>query len=124
MERIHMNMTVQLRDATLVEKVVLLGCICRSVEDRTPARADEIRSAINDRLDDLTGRLSEADVCRSLNELAVSDLLEARTPDERSPAGKGRPTYELRVDVDAVLTTLAADENLEPLVEEVDRMRA
>ena len=119
-----MDTTVQLRDATLVEKVVLLGCVWRSVEDRTPARENEIRSACNDRLDELTGRLSEGDVCQALNELAASDLLEARTPDERSPAGKGRPTYELRVDVDAVLTTLAADEDLEPLVEEVDRMQA
>ena len=77
-----MDMAVQLRDATLVEKGVLLGCVWRSVEARTPARADEIRSACN-------GRLAE-----------------------------------LRVDVDAVLTTLAADEDLEPLVEEVDRMQA
>ena len=119
-----MDTTVQLRDTMPVEKVVLLGCVWRSVEDRTPTRADEIRSACNDRLDELTGRLSEGDVCRALNELAASDLLEARTPDERSPAGKGRPAYELRVDVDTALTTLAADEYLEPLVEEIKRMRA
>ncbi|WP_290815912.1 hypothetical protein [Halovivax sp.] len=119
-----MDATAPVRDASLVERVVLLGLVRRAVEGRTPARVDEVRSACNDRLDEVTGRLSEADVCRALNELATTELVDERGPNVRSPAGKGRPTYELRCDVDATLTAVGADEYLTSLVADVDAMRA
>lgn len=115
-----MDPTEPVRDATLVQKVVLLGLVCRTVEDRTPARLDEIRTACNERLDEITGRISEADACRALNALAGTDLVAERSPADRSPAGKGRPSYELCCDVDAALTVLADETHLRPVVEAVE----
>ena len=115
-----MGPTETVREATLVEKVVLLGLVCRTVEGRTPTRLDEIRTVCNERLDVLTGRLSEADTCRALNALAETDLVEERVPSDRSPAGKGRLSYELCWDVDETLSVLADDRHLRPVVEAFD----
>ena len=115
-----MDPTETVDDATLVETVVLLGLVCRTVEGRTPARLDEIRTACNRRLDEVTGRISEADACRALNALAETDLVEERSPADRSPAGKGRPSYELCFDVDEALAALAGEDHLRPVVETVE----
>lgn len=118
-----MDAPESIRNAGLVEKVVLLGLVDRAIDGRTPAREDDVRTVCNRRLDAVTGRLSEADVCRALNELADAGLVDERTPHDRSPAGKGRPSYELRGDVDATLSALAADDHLEPLVADVAAKR-
>ena len=118
-----MDPTPPVREATLVERVVLLGLVCHTVEGRSPARVDDIRTTCNSQLDEVTGRLSEANVCQALNELAATELVDEHRPHDRSPAGKGRPSYELCCDVDAVLTALGTDEHLASLVPDVDAMR-
>ena len=119
-----MDLPAPVREATLVERVVLLGLVSRTVEGRSPARVDDVRTACNSRLDEVTGRLSEADVCQALNGLAATELVDEYSPHDRSPAGKGRPSYELCWEVDAALTALEGDEHLASLVADVDAMRA
>lgn len=103
-------------DASLVERVVLLGVIYRSLREETPTRLDQVRSTCNERLDEVTGRLSEADVGRSLNELSAAGVLDEASPADRSPVGKGRPAYVLDADVDGLLDALTDDDQVEPLV--------
>lgn len=102
-----------------VETVVLLGVVCRGAESDEPARLDEVRTTCNQRLNELTGRLSEADVTRALNRLEDDGLVELRRPDDSSPVGKGRPTCALAVDPDDVLEALRGDDRVEPLIEVV-----
>lgn len=107
-----MSVQSTVAETTLVEKVVLLGVVVQEAAGNEPARPDEIRSVCNDRLDEVTGRLSEADVSRALNRLEATELLEQYRPDDRSPVGKGRPTYALAVESGSVLDALADDEQV------------
>ena len=113
-----MDANSELGEATLVEKVVLLGTVCCGADDE-PARGDEVRQACNERLDAVTGRLSEGDVSRALNVLTEMSFLESRRPDDRSPVGKGRPSYVLTTGCEPVLDALGGDDRLDQLVESV-----
>ncbi|MFQ3318883.1 MAG: hypothetical protein ACI8UR_002194 [Natronomonas sp.] len=111
----------ELEAASLEERIVL-GCIIDLADrEATPANSAEIREAVTaalERVDSGTvGRLSEADVMRSLNALAETELVEEKRPEDGSPVGKGRPTYSLGADDGTVQSMLAEDDRVAPLVE-------
>lgn len=112
-----MELETTVAEATLVQQVVLAGVAWSATRDEAPVRADEVRSICNDRFEDVTGRLSPADVSRALSVLAAEGVLEERRPDDRSPAGKGRPNYALEVDPDSVVDALDGEPEVTPLVD-------
>lgn len=114
-----MDPTSAIADRSSVETVVLLGVVARLDETDGTARADEIRSVCNERLDAVTGRLSEADVARALNQLTDLGLLEHRASDEASAVGKGRPSYVLEPEPEVVLDALRDDDAVASLAETV-----
>lgn len=107
-------------ERSLVEKVVLSGVLRHAIEGETPARLDEVRAVCNEEFADVSGRLSEGDVARSLNRLAADNLLEETAPSTSSPAGKGRPAYALEADPDAVLAALESEAATAPLAETLE----
>ncbi|MFB6310800.1 MAG: hypothetical protein ABEH64_06400 [Salinirussus sp.] len=113
-----------IRDATLDQRVVLLALLGASQDRSTPVNPAELRQVCNERLagsdGPLAGGFSEADVTRALYSLESAGLVENVAEGDQSPAGKGRPAYELVPDAGSVRSALAADDTLEPLLEAVD----
>lgn len=108
------------QDAT-VEQCVVLAALVESSRDRqTPVNPAELRSVCNEQLvgegSAVVGGLSEADVTRALYALEEAALVENVAEEEPSPAGKGRPAYELVHDREAVLEALADREDLDSVV--------
>lgn len=91
---------------SLTEQVVLLGLVAVHRADETPAQTHELRRHCNRFVDgveaDVVGKLTEADVMRSLYRLEDDGFIEEVDVGERSPTGKGRPAYELDVPEEAV----------------------
>lgn len=110
-------------DATLDQRVVLLATVEASRDRETPMNPAELRVFCNDRLANpdapVFGGLSEADVSRALNVLEAEGLVE-NVADDTSPTGKGRPTYELVPEPEPVRETLAAHDDLAPIVADLD----
>jgi predicted transcriptional regulator len=91
---------------SLTEQVVLCAVAEAHRSENLPAQTHEIRRSCRERLagieTDVVGTITEADVMRSLYRLEAEGFVEEREPSERSPAGKGRPAYELGVDVETI----------------------
>lgn len=109
---------------SLSSRVVLLTVTHLSQTGETPVHTGQVIRANANHLDavdaETLGRISEAEVSRALNRLEDKNLVEMAKQDETSPVGKGRPAYTLAVDVETVLESLADDDAVAPLVEQVD----
>ena len=112
-----------IESTSLSQRVVLLGLVELSERGTTPVHSGDVKRACQRRLEevegDVVGELSEPDAIRALNELAGAGILSEAEVEDRSPVGKGRPTYALAADPEAVLDALAEDDRLTPLVEEI-----
>lgn len=121
-------MTVDLESTSLTERIVLLGVVERAATDGEPVGTVEVRDRCLDHLGavetDVLGTPSEADVMRALRALAAGDALVEVEPDDRSPVGKGRPSYALDAESAAILSALDSDERLTPIVDRVNRRLA
>ena len=109
-------------EATSLAQRIILCCLVEFEESgAAPVNTAEIREAAERRLEaadtEAVGHLTEADVMRALNGLSGTDLVREERPDDRSPAGKGRPEYALAVDAERVREGLAEDERVVPLLE-------
>ena len=107
-----------------VDQCVVLAALVESSRDRnTPVNPAELRSVCNDRLvgedSPVVGQLSEADVTRALYALESAALVENVAEEEPSPAGKGRPAYELVHGRETILAALADRDDFADLVSEV-----
>lgn len=88
------------------ELYVLLGLVNLEFDGLTPAHSPAVEDAcggipVPDA--DVVGRLSEAEVSRALNTLEAKGVVETGDDTDRSPTGKGRPTYTLVAATDAVI---------------------
>ncbi len=110
----------EIQDATVDQCVVLAALVEASSDRQTPVNPAELRSVCNDQLvaenGPVVGGLSEADVTRALYALESAALVENVAEEEPSPAGKGRPAYELVLDRETVLAALDQREDLDPIV--------
>ncbi len=108
---------------SLSETVVLLCLADLESAGETPAHTARVVRTTREHLDaieeETLGKLSEAAVNRALNRLEADGLVAMADPDDRSPAGKGRPEYALAVDTDAVVDALAEDDQVGPLAARV-----
>lgn len=113
---------------SLSGRVVLLTVAHLSKADETPAHTGQVIRANADNLDtvevDTLGKVSEAEVSRALNRLENEGLVEMANQGSTSPVGKGRPAYSLAVDVETVLGGLSNDEDISPLVEQVEQVES
>jgi Cdc6-like AAA superfamily ATPase len=114
-------MSGDLESTSLAQRIVLCSLEEFERAGQTPVNSAELREATTDLLENrdsgAVGRLTEADVMRALNALTETGVVEERRPDDRSPAGKGRPEYSLLVDADELRVALAEDDRVAPLVE-------
>ncbi|MCQ4332137.1 hypothetical protein KM295_01270 [Natronomonas sp. F2-12] len=105
---------------TFVQRIVLCCVIDLAEDDRTPVDSAAIRETARRLLENTEsapiGSVSEADVTRALNGLVGAELLEEHRSDNRSPVGKGRPTYRLGVDPDDLREKLHEDEEMAALL--------
>lgn len=104
-------------DSTTFAQRITLCCLVDLTEGgRTPVDATEIKSTAKRLLESADGQpvggLSEADVVRSLTELADTELVDEHRPEDRSPVGKGRPKYALDVDAGELRATLVDDDEV------------
>lgn len=113
-----------LDDAPLEHRIVLLALLAATRDRDAPVNPAEVRTTCNDRLGDadlpVVGGLSEADVTRSLYRLEDRGVVEQVAPESRSPTGKGRPTYRLEAAPADVRATVATQEDLAPLVADLE----
>ena len=114
-------MTANLDETSLAQRIVLCCLADADEAGATPLNTAEIREAATERMerDDTEdmGHLTEADVMRALNGLTDTEIVDETRPDDRSPAGKGRPEYSLSVDVDRVREALADDDRVAALLD-------
>lgn len=106
--------------ATSFQRFVLLGVVELHDRDETPARSYEVREHCAGRVEDLPaepfGGITREEVIRTLSVLEAEGVLTEEV-DDQSPVGKGRPSYALAVDADAVREALAADDTVGDLVQ-------
>lgn len=94
---------------SLTDQTVLLGVAALDREGETPIQTPELREMCKTRLSDVetvVGTLTEADVMRSLYQLADEGLVEEVNTAETSPTGKGRPAYALNDSPDAICAAI------------------
>lgn len=105
---------------SLRERVVLLALAEAALEDDAPVASVDVRPRCETLLDrvevEVISGPREPEIMRALSALGAEPYVREVTS-ERSPAGKGRPSYDLAVETDAVLDVLAADDRLEDAVE-------
>jgi len=105
-------MSATLNSVQPFEQFVLLSVVELATADRTPAHSYDVTKTAKARLDeverDTFGGVERQAVIATLGSLADDGLL-AKAETE-SPAGKGRPAYELAVDAETVLAELAGDD--------------
>lgn len=118
-------MEADIASRTLSEKVVLLCLVDLESAGATPVHTAEMVRETRARLDaveaDTLGRLSEAELNRSLNRLEADEYVEQVDVEDTSPVGKGRPSYALAVESAAVTGTLADDDAVGRLADRVAR---
>lgn len=113
-------------DASLTERFVLLALAEVEERGQTPANAlallDRCREREAERSEVVCGRFSEADLVSACRSLAGRGLVAEADAGETSPAGKGRPEYELSdaVDAAAVKGLAREDERLTWIGPEAD----
>ena len=109
-----------LESASLAERLVLLSLL--EVESE-PAQTHDLRrtclSLAEEADDPVVGRVSEAEIIRSLYSLEAAGVVDEHEPEETSPIGKGRPQYELTVEEEVVLEAAREQSALEEIVEDV-----
>jgi len=111
-----------LEGTSTTERLVLLALAdeCRKADG--PAQTHDVRRgclSIAESLDgEFVGAVSEAVVIRSLYELEAKGVIDEHRPDDRSPAGKGRPAYELAVERARVFDLVDDDSPLADAVPE------
>lgn len=102
-------------DASLTERFVLLALAELEERGRTPANAlallDRCREREAERSEVVCGRFSEGDLVSACRSLAGRGLVAEADAGETSPAGKGRPEYELADDVDVSAVRELAEED-------------
>lgn len=110
-----------LESTTLAQRITLCCLVDLSEAGQTPANAAEIKAVARDLLEaadgEPIGSLSDADVVRSLSQLADSKLIDERRPEDRSPAGKGRPKYALDADAVRLKEQLEADGDVRDILD-------
>ena len=112
------QVTDDIETATLAERIVLCSAVALCKAGTTTMHSGELRAAANERLEHAEGlHVSEADVMRALNALAETTLVSEVESDDTSPVGKGRPRYELSVELDTVVNALADDERVAALLD-------
>lgn len=108
-----------LEDLSLPQRVVLVGLTALEGDGGTPAQVNVITRRARaevDGIDDI-GKLTEAEVDRTMNVLEAAEVVTVPSTGDSSPVGKGRPAYELAVDVDTVAAELAEDDRLTSVVD-------
>lgn len=117
-------MVAELASRPLSSRVVLLCMADLELTDSTPAHTGEVIRETKGCLDavdaDTMGKLSEAEVNRTLNRLEADGLVEMEQPDSTSPTGKGRPAYSLAVDCRRIVDALSDDGDVARLAKRVD----
>lgn len=107
---------------SLTERVVLLGIADAAAADETPVASWEVRERIERVIrfvdTETVSTPTEAEAAGALNTLATDPAIGEHQSGS-SPTGKGRPRYDLAVELEAVLDALAADDRLDPAVETV-----
>jgi len=103
------------------EQFVLLSMVELAQADQTPAHSYDVTQTAKAHLDDVDrdpfGGVERDAVITALQSLADDGLLtKART---ESPTGKGRPAYDLAVDADDALDSLADADDVEPYVQKL-----
>ena len=115
-----MTNTEPLESTTLTERLVLLSLL--EVESE-PAQTHDLRrtclSLAEEADDPVVGRVSEAEIIRSLYSLEAAGVVAEHEPAESSPSGKGRPKYELAVEKETVLDAARERSALEGIVDDV-----
>jgi predicted transcriptional regulator len=121
-------MMADIATRTLSSRVVLLCMADLELTDSAPAHTGEIVRETKGCLDtvdaDTLGKLSEAEVNRTLNRLEADGLVEMDRPDNTSPTGKGRPRYSLDIDPDEVVSALSEDEDVARLAKRIEGERS
>lgn len=116
-----MTAKATLESTSLAERLVLLSLL--EVESE-PAQTHDLRrtclSLAEEADDPVVGRVSEAEIIRSLYRLEADEVVAEHEPEETSPIGKGRPQYELTVEEEAVLEAARETPALEGVVEDGD----
>jgi len=94
------------------EQFVLLSIVEQSAAGETPARSYEVtettKARLNDADRDAFGGIKRQEVVNALGALADEGLLDKS--ETQDAVGKGRPAYELAVDADDVVASLADDD--------------
>ena len=120
-------MSVDITSRPLSDRLVLLCLVDLELSGATPAHAGRVVRATRTDVDaveaETMGRLSEAEVSRTLNRLNADGLAEVADPGDQSPSGKGRPEYALAVGPDTVLDELADDDQVGSLAGRVGEGR-
>ena len=98
------------------EQFVLLTVVELDDDGGTPIQSHEVTELAKARMDTVDrppfGGIERQEVITALGNLAEAELLaKAETEDA---VGKGRPAYELAVEADGVLDSLAEDEDVGP----------
>ncbi len=110
-----------LESTTLAQRITLCCLVDLSEAGQTPANAAEIKAVARGLLEaadgEPIGSLSDADVVRSLSQLADSELIDERRPEDRSPVGKGRPKYALDADAVRLKEQLEADGDVRDILD-------
>jgi hypothetical protein len=100
----------------LSDRVVFLCLADLELSGSAPTHTGEVVRTTKDCLDavdaETLGRLSEAEVNRAINRLEADGLVGMADGGDRSPAGKGRPSYALAAEPGTVLEGLAADDSV------------
>lgn len=117
-------MANEIDSLSLSGRITLLGMAHLSKHDDTPAHTGEVIRTCTEYLEtgevETLGKLSEAEANRALNRLEDGGFVETADVGDASPVGKGRPSYTLALDTDRVLSTLGDDDEVAPLVEQVE----
>lgn len=115
-----MSTEVTTESFSLVQRITLLSLVRVAAEGGSDSiTVKNASEEVLERVDaEVIGSLSEQQVIRALRELAAEPFIEEHRSD-RSPTGKGRPTYVLDAGPGTVLDALAEDDRLAAAVEAV-----
>lgn len=110
-----------LESTSLTERLVLLSLLECGGDGEGAVQAHELcrtcRTLAERAEEPIVGKVSEADVIRTLYSLEADDVVAEFEPEGTSPVGKGRPGYELDVPEDVVLEAAGETPALEGIVE-------
>lgn len=103
-----------LESTDVSERVVLAELAEWTLTGECPIATLDLLDGCRGRVKELdalvAGRFTEAELLRSCHSLAATELVRENPPEDGSPVGKGRPEYELAVDVETVQEFLSDDD--------------